>query len=128
MGARSRRRTACACDLRSRNVASLQHPASIDYLRYGALQICIGLQSLRFSVAVCGVRLARRHEGNDLRCNQRWKICKLQPTITVHCRIVVAGVNHLKLNSTTNVSHRTLQSLARSTMTGTKASASSADE
>jgi hypothetical protein len=37
--------------------ASLQHPASIDYLRYGALQICIGLQSLRFSVAVCDVQI-----------------------------------------------------------------------
>jgi hypothetical protein len=77
-------RTAFTCDLRS---ASLQHPASIDYLRYGALQICIGLQSLRFSALRC--RLARRLDWN-LALHQRWKICNLQTTITVHCRI--AGV------------------------------------
>jgi hypothetical protein len=59
MGARSTidGRTACACDLRLVNGASLQHTASIDYLRYGSLQICIGLQSLRFSVAVSDVQI-----------------------------------------------------------------------
>jgi hypothetical protein len=44
-------------DLRLVNGASLQHPASIDFSCYGALQICIDLQSLRFSVAVCEVQI-----------------------------------------------------------------------
>jgi hypothetical protein len=120
-------RTAYTFDLRSVNGASLQHPASIDYLRYGALQTCIGLQSLRFSALRC--RLAGRLDWNNLRCIKGGKICNLQPTITVHCQI--AGVRcqalEIKFHNKCFASDSTI-ARSRSTMTGTKASASSADE
>jgi hypothetical protein len=56
---------------------SLQHPTSIDYLRNGALQICIGLQSFGFSVAVCDVQFGGRLDWNNLRCIEggRFAIC-----------------------------------------------------
>jgi hypothetical protein len=106
-----RRQNGCACDLRSGwGQTSLQQTASIDYLRYGALQICIGLQSLRLSALRCArFRLAR--EGMT---SQRWKIYKLQPTIDVaftcgsHATFLVSVVGHLKLNinkHNDNVSH-----------------------
>jgi hypothetical protein len=71
--------------------ASLQHPASIDYLRYGALQICIGLQSLRFSVAVSDWRVGLM--GMTCRASkvERFAICNRPSLYTVGLSLPVSS-------------------------------------